>query len=418
MSTTMTLVGYSDSEESDSDKHVSPSNEHQKGPSSAVGLNSTSSKLGFLKVVDRSNPHKIKVSLPGRQEDVGKGGDELEGPPAKRHKVDGGAFSDFNSFLPAPTRAVTAKTGVEASKTQKIGLGSGVSLKTGAAPGFSREPFAAPSEDMADESNMDTQFDSINHETGGPDRSTTQPKTAPPSNTATSEVPIEPIKKGNPIMFKPLSVARKPRKPTSTTSGNKSTKTTARQPEAAPTVQYVPKVSLFSMDGGEGVSHSPAIVGGSYQPVVYQEEFHEPAEEVRDIGLDTEDAYRDREAGLGTLQSEINDNGGTQSLDSIAADLNLSASAKRQLLGRQWNNKSGQSAVNVVNFNTDQEYASNELLRQSGEQIQHNPVRALAAGKHSLKQLINAASNQKDALEDSFASGRRNKKEAGSKYGW
>jgi hypothetical protein len=32
--------------------------------------------------------------------------------------------------------------------------------------------------------------------------------------------------------------------------------------------------------------------------------------------------------------------------------------------------------------------------------------------------LVNAASSQKEALEESFAAGRRNKKEAGSKYGW
>jgi len=76
------------------------------------------------------------------------------------------------------------------------------------------------------------------------------------------------------------------------------------------------------------------------------------------------------------------------------------------------------SIVDVVNFNTDAEYAANELFRQSGEQVQHNPVRAIATGKHSLKQLVSAATGQKEALEESFASGKRNKREAGNKYGW
>ncbi|RMZ90737.1 hypothetical protein DV736_g2034, partial [Chaetothyriales sp. CBS 134916] len=58
-----------------------------------------------------------------------------------------------------------------------------------------------------------------------------------------------------------------------------------------------------------------------------------------------------------------------------------------------------------------------ELIAK-GDQIQHNPVRAIAPGKHSLRQLVNAAQGQKDALEDSFAIGKQNKKEAGSKYGW
>ena len=48
-----------------------------------------------------------------------------------------------------------------------------------------------------------------------------------------------------------------------------------------------------------------------------------------------------------------------------------------------------------------------------------NPVKSvMGGGKHSLQQLVNLVSNQKDALEEGFAMGRRNKKEAGAKYGW
>ena len=108
----------------------------------------------------------------------------------------------------------------------------------------------------------------------------------------------------------------------------------------------------------------------------------------------------------------------SQSLDDIAGDLNLSAAERRQLFGRQKAGRGGQSALNVINFNTDKEYLHNEELRAAGEQVALNPVRAIAPGKHSLKQLVNAAVQQKDALEESFAKGKSNRQEASSRYGW
>ena len=104
----------------------------------------------------------------------------------------------------------------------------------------------------------------------------------------------------------------------------------------------------------------------------------------------------------------------SQSLDDIAGDLKLSAAERRQLFGRQ----KGGRATTIKNFNTDQEYVHNEELRAAGEQAVHNPVRAIAPGKHSLKQLVNAAQSQKEALEESFAKGKSNRAEASSRYGW
>jgi hypothetical protein len=103
------------------------------------------------------------------------------------------------------------------------------------------------------------------------------------------------------------------------------------------------------------------------------------------------------------------------SLDTIANDLNLSKSERRQLFGRN----AIPAESRILTFNTDQEYASNQAMAQSELAAQqHNPVRAIAPGKHTLQQLVNAASSQREALEESFATGRRNKKEAGSRYGW
>src|SRR5699024_12788464 len=105
-----------------------------------------------------------------------------------------------------------------------------------------------------------------------------------------------------------------------------------------------------------------------------------------------------------------------QSLDSIADDLNLSAAARRELFGR--GSAAAHTATSVKNFNMDDEYQHNEELRAAGDQQTHNPVRAIQGGKQSLRQLVQNVHNQLDALEDSFARGKSNRKEASSKYGW
>ncbi|MCJ1430535.1 hypothetical protein MMC29_008453, partial [Sticta canariensis] len=221
-------------------------------------------------------------------------------------------------------------------------------------------------------------------------------------------------KKGNPMMFKPLSVTRKPTKkqlPSPTVQGDNSIQGHAfvQQPGG------VPKVSLFATDNLQDLQTHTSSTPGGYQPMIYLTSHPEPDPPQPDLreGLVSEGLDISKEV-VAQIQHATRDQS-SQSLDSIASDLNLSDSAKRQLLGRQRGNT---SIINVVNFNTDQEYAANEILRQAGEQVQHNPVRSIAPGKHSLKQLVSAVSNQKDALEEQFASGRRNKKEAGSKYGW
>ena len=119
INTTMALVNYSDSEASDVEAPV---------PKAAA----SSTKPAFQKVVDRSNPGKIKVSLPQAAPK-----DKSGEPPTKRAKIGGGGLSGFNSFLPAPKNIGQAKnTTLGGGNTSKKGLGAGVSLKTGAAPGF------------------------------------------------------------------------------------------------------------------------------------------------------------------------------------------------------------------------------------------------------------------------------------------
>lgn len=111
-----------------------------------------------------------------------------------------------------------------------------------------------------------------------------------------------------------------------------------------------------------------------------------------------------------------NSSSNPESLDTVADDLNLSAAARRELFGRDG---SGFAVKKVVNFNMDKEYQYNESVRAAGDQQAHRAVRSIqGGGKHSLKQLVQNVQNQREALEDSFATAKSNKKATSSKYGW
>ncbi|OBT99434.1 hypothetical protein VE01_02961 [Pseudogymnoascus verrucosus] len=389
----MGLVDYSDSESSDNEQ-VSETKKPSKG--------------SFQKVVDRSNPGKIKVSLPTTTASTN---DE---PPAKRAKTSGGgAFGGFNSFLPAPkkTGAAAPKTlgGVATGNGRGGGLGSGVSLKTGAAPAFSRNP--EPIYDGGDN------YDGHGEAEGG------ESSMGLPPPHASAQIPAADVKLvGKPLMFKPLSVARKPQKKkkpviTPKTAEGPASQGPSEMSEAPKAPQ--PKVSLFSVPQDADDDIAPERKG-EYQPMLYgakPEEDEEP-EVVKNPYY--EDQYNDAEsrhtvprpAAPAAAPASTTSN----SLDNIASDLQLSASERRQLFGRQ--GARNLTASKVINFNTDEEYRKNEELRSAGEQAVHNPVRSIAPGKHSLKQLLNATVSQKEALEESFAKGYANRKEASGRYGW
>lgn len=396
----MVLVEYSESDDSDVESHSTPQ---------PIGKEiANSQKPSFQKVVDHSNPHKIRVTLPKPSITAADEGAENLEPPSKRAKLGANPFSGFNSFLPAPKKATVPSGGTATSSVKKGGLGRGVSLKTGAAPGFNREEmprlYNRDEDGHVGEGRIAQNGGEVNEFVASQDISTQE-------TTSMDAVEKNVTKKGNPMMFKPLSVTRKPTKKKSPFPTDNSVKGHAfvQQPGG------VPKLSLFATDNIQDLQTQTSSTPGEYQPMIYLTSHPKPDPPQPDLqeGLGSEGPDISKDV-VAQIQHATLDQS-SQSLDSIASDLNLSDSAKRQLLGRQRGNT---STINVVNFNTDQEYAANEILRQAGEQVQHNPVRSIAPGKHSLKQLVNAVSNQKDALEEQFASGRRNKKEAGSKYGW
>lgn len=385
----MGLVGYSDSEGSDT--------EEVKTTSKPTPAAKATAKPSFQKLVDKANPGKIRVGLPTSAEANGqRDGDDIDTPPAKRAKT-GGGFGGFNAMLPAPKKA--AQPVASSSNTSRRGLGVGINLKTSGQAAFSREP-VEPSAEYDEYGSAS----GIGHEEGG-------------RAVAAVPEPKEPEIKliGKRTVFKPLSVANKQGKKKKTVAELSSANRTAATsvPSKPPTeavkpaaVPAKPRVSFFSLDQKDDQSVSQA-------PDPTEDDLDERAEDepVDDSWPGTSGQPIDTPAS----DSDINQ------VTDVASSLNLTAAERRQLFGRH-SKGDNLSAINIVNFNTDEEYARNEAMRASGEAEaaaqQKIGVRAIAPGKHSLKQLVSAATTQKDALEDSFAQGRRNKKEAGNKYGW
>lgn len=383
----MVLVNYSESEGSDDEAQTQSVLSDSK---------QSIAKQSFQKKVDRSNPSKIKVSLPSIAPTAL---DEAPGVeddrPIKRQKTSGGGlFSGLNSFLPAPKRSGDASNITPGNTGRKIGLGrglgSGVSLKTGAAPGFSRSA-PAPFEEDSIGQNAST----VTNEAAS---------TAITQLSAAHEPEPEVKLIGKATVFRPLSVARKnvkkkkvistaPRKiEQDQTPADESTQDFPQQHQ--PKVRE--KVSLFSMAPKEDAV-AEAAPSLELELASEDQEF----EAIDEQHKQHEQSYSHQE---------------TQTLGSIASDLNLDEAERRQLFGRK--GRGSDVPLNLVNFDTDREYNANEEMRAAGETVQHKALRTIQPGKHSLRQLVTAASTQKDALEESWAAGRRNKKEAGNKYGW
>ncbi|KAM5447033.1 hypothetical protein MaudCBS49596_006214 [Microsporum audouinii] len=395
----MALVTYSDSE-GDSDTQTKP----VQKPKAPLQSSTSSSKPSFKPLVDRGNPRKILVNLSETKssgDGTGPGQDKEDGPARKRLRTGGdGLFSGFNDMLPAPKRAGSAQ-----KPTDKTEAGPRKSkpftLKTSAEPGFDRS-------ERID--NLNTSYDEFGKPSGSDD-------TAGGSKKPVTEPVFE--KKGNSMMFKPLSVARnKPKKKTAATSQPITTpKTQTETSQTPPQLEAKSKVSLFGFSSStESTPYADTAAQATpYESILYAG----PSGPAEAADEQVSDALKGTNTTTGQPITTQEASAGPQDLASVASDLNLSKSEMRQLLGR---NLQGASSK-VISFNTDEEYKSNSayLANTSEAELaaqQHRPVRAVAPGKHSLHQLVNAVTSQSDALEDSFATGKRNKKEASSKYGW
>jgi hypothetical protein len=359
------------------------------------------SKPAFQKVVDRANPNKIKINLPAPSKtNAPKDDIDADAPPAKKARLGGGAFGGFNAMLPAPKKAAPA-AGASAQGTFRglgKGLGSGVSLRTGAMPAFSREPIEVPDYGVDEEAGSTATTEMV--ASGLP---STEPK------PVVSEVKT--VK--STTMFRPLSVANKKKKkvlPAGVSSAMLKKAPAVAGTTASPATEATPvakpKVSLFSMAPTETPDFPDAPNSKDYEPLL-----HIPETSTYDSPEYTDETL----APPPHATSQSSTSTAPQTLSTIATDLNLTPHELRQLVGRN----GSLASVPITTFNTDAEYAHNEQLRQQGESVQHHALKSIAGtGKNSLKSLVNVASSQKEALEEHFAAGRRNKKEGASKYGW
>ncbi|KAI9827911.1 MAG: hypothetical protein M1819_006854 [Sarea resinae] len=416
----MVLVDYSDSESSSDETDLKTGSQPPRPPSSSKP---TTTKPTFQKVVDRSS-HKIRVNLPkATKEEHPEDAEDHDDRPAKRARTAAGG--GFNSFLPAPKKQAPASAS-QGQISAKRGIGSGISLKTGAAPAFNREPEPGPEDQVAE---VEEDYSGWNEErptSGEAEQKITTPDTASSGNKLSEDVKKS---AGTPMMFKPLSVARKPgqkkKKPVSNSTNDhinstSTVPTTAGATNPTPSTKPPPKkVSLFSLSADQPTSNIPSTSAATSEP--YTPLLYTPTPDPTTSQAPLEDAAADPDTFSAPPEPTTTTTSSQPTLSTLAQDLHLPPAAMRQLFGRQSRanaNAPAQDNAKIITFNTDAEYAANEALRAAGETVQHNPVRAIAPGKHSLKQLVSAASNQKEALEEQFASGRRNKKEAGGRYGW
>ncbi|KAF2714544.1 hypothetical protein K504DRAFT_456761 [Pleomassaria siparia CBS 279.74] len=406
----MNLIAYSDSEDSDNEAPSAPTLTAKSTP-----------KPAFQKVVDSANPGKIKVNLPGasrvqvRKDDI-----DVDAPPAKKARMGGGGFGGFNSMLPAPKMPNATVAGGDASGKRGLGkgLGAGVNLKTGAEPAFKREPKI-----NYDEDRVPLQKEDFRAMLNLPPPKTEAPAAA---KSDVAEATLTPIPASKPATkpkprFVPMSVGRgKKRKPAAPrpvaetiekeeVTSSPTTISSATEPQP-PKPAARPKVSLFSISQEQDSARDQS--SGVYQPLLHGVGEDEEAE-VPDKAFDEANTFQPASIPVAGNSAQ------SRTLTNIASELNLSEAERRQLFGRKGNGGPDFSSASILEFNTDTEYAHNEQLRQQGETVQHNALKSISGtGKNSLKSLISAATTQKDALEEHFAAGRRNKREAGSKYGW
>jgi hypothetical protein len=396
----MGLVDYSDSE-----------SESETGQQKPTPATSAAPKKPFQKLLDRSSgAGKIVVNLPAASTAPDASAAD-EQPPAKRAKTSGGSrFSSLGSFLPPPKK--TAATVPAASaKTPGTAPAPGVHLRTAAEPAFVRG---------VDNNSSDVDGDATN----------SLPSKGP--SIPEGQKPEEEVKLvGKPLMFKPLSVARKkaplktkkkdtgPVAPGSALGASASrngppTATAAAVPSAEPPQKK--KISLFSMNNDEPAPATAAPTG-TYEPVFSSAP--DPTALDQDEESDVTSAYPVYQPDPTPLdQNQQHD----QTFSSLADT--LSPAARRELFGRA--NPNGAAAhssllppgAKVITFDMEREYAHNEALRASGAQQAYNPVRSIAPGKHSLRQVVNMAQSNQGALEESFARAKSNQRDAAGRYGW
>ncbi|KAF2862460.1 hypothetical protein K470DRAFT_212857 [Piedraia hortae CBS 480.64] len=312
-------------------------------------------------VVTKREDQTLKVQLPFLKPEP-----EDEVRPFKKMKTASG-FGDFNSLLSAPKRpAMLPKDG----------------LKTSAEATFTRTPNLNERNNAADPvSASQPQYD------GSP----SQPSVEEQTKNIANDVKIT----GKATQFMPLSVANNKKK--------------AAQSKAKKTAAIEPKVIDFGRTKGSQSMEKPLERRPLFSMLTIDYAAAVTEDDTAEVMLGQEQKLRSPSM---TQRSAVA-HSSANSLETVAEELNLTPSQRRQLFGRQGCDA---ASANITQFNMDQEYAANEQARQAGETGQHKTVRAIAPGKHSLQQLIRNAKSNEEGIQEKWAEGRHSK--GGSKYGW
>ncbi|KAF3195730.1 hypothetical protein TWF225_000122 [Orbilia oligospora] len=387
----MALVSYSDSEGSDTESAPSaPTLPPPKAKSSLSGFLPPPSKK--RKLVDdtkpdatSTGPRKIKIELPKITPDVDDVDASSSSSRARIGKSTGG--SGMLSFLPAPKR-----TGAEAAKVAQESekkLTAAVTAESDSAPrmlggGIKKMEYAGTG--MGFQPTVEDDPETSNF--------------TPPAATeeGLTKPPVE-VKPAGPIQGRAIQPFFK-----KSTTKKKAT----AKPTGATKVEEK-KVSLFSLGSAlneRPLAASTTLTAAEYKPLLVEESAPAVEDEVPVEASYQQDVY---------IETSYQPALGAQTFQSISEEVGMDEAEMRMFMGRRGRN----AEIKLVDFNVDKEYEKNEAARAAGELApERNVVRSIKPGKHQLTSLLNAAQSQRAALEESFAEGRRNKKEAGSKYGW
>jgi hypothetical protein len=183
-------------------------------------------------------------------------------------------------------------------------------------------------------------------------------------------------------------------------SGQSSEKGSSKTVKKVPSQEMPALPPLFSFQASPTVA--PSASSAEYRPLMISEETTTSNEELDDEAVQN-------------VKGEAH----LLSLDTLAETTGVGVSEINKFESRHNRARRSQQPIEVVDFKVDEFYEANEELRSRGDFNNiKRPVQAVGAGRHQLSTLLRSAQQNREGLEETFSRGKRNKREAGKKYGF